>query len=139
QEQATAAIRESDSKGRHTTTSRSLHCLPGGGLLLDNPGMRELQIVDSEDGIKAAFSDIDSLAKKCRFTNCRHTTEPGCAIIEEIKTGGLEQRRLDNYKKLLAEQLRNSESLAERRCNDRALGRFYKNALKSARRFKSRE
>jgi ribosome biogenesis GTPase len=139
QDQATAAIRESDSKGRHTTTARSLHQLPGGGLLLDNPGMRELQLIDSEEGIKATFSDIDGLAEKCRFKNCQHTSEPGCAVIEAIKTGRLEQRRLDNYHKLLAEQARNSESLADRRSNDRALGRFYKSALKSARKFKSRE
>ncbi|SEH04826.1 ribosome small subunit-dependent GTPase A [Candidatus Venteria ishoeyi] len=139
QEQTTAAIRENDSKGRHTTTSRSLHDLPGGGLLLDTPGMRELQIVDSEEGIKATFADIDILAKKCRFKNCQHTTEPGCAIIEEIKAGRLEQRRLDNYHTLLSEQTRNNESLAERRSNDRALGRFYKNTLKTVRKFKSRE
>ncbi len=139
QDQATAAIRESGSKGRHTTTSRSLHCLPGGGLLLDNPGMRELQIVDSEEGIKTTFSDIDSLAKKCRFKDCHHTTEPGCAVMEEIKAGRLEQRRLDNYHKLLSEQTRNSESLAERRNSDRALGRFYKTAKKTSKKFKSRE
>jgi ribosome biogenesis GTPase len=139
QDQATGAIRESDSKGRHTTTSRSLHRLPGGGLLLDNPGMRELQIVDSEEGIKATFSDIDLLAERCRFKDCQHTTEPGCAVVEAIEAGTLEQRRLDNYRKLVAEQARNSESLAERRSSDRALGRFYKTALKSSRRFKSRE
>ena len=139
QAQTTSAIRESDSKGRHTTTSRSLHCLPEGGLLLDNPGMRELQMIDSEEGIKTTFSDIDILAGKCRFKNCHHTTEPGCAVIEEIDAGKLEQRRLDNYHKLLSEQTRNNESLAERRYHDRALGRYYKNALKSSRKFKSRE
>jgi ribosome biogenesis GTPase len=139
QEQETGAIRESDSKGRHTTTSRSLHRLPGGGLLLDSPGMRELQIVDSEEGIRTTFSDIDKLSEKCRFKDCQHTTEPGCAVIEAIEAGSLEQRRLDNYHKLVSEQARNSESLAERRSNDRALGRFYKTALKSSRRFKSRE
>ena len=139
QDQATGAIRESDSKGRHTTTSRSLHSLPGGGLLLDNPGMRELQIVDSEDGINAAFEDIDNLAKRCRFNNCQHTTEPGCVVVAEIEAGRLEQRRLDNYHKLMSEQIRNSESLAERRSGDRALGRFYKSAKKSSMRFKSRD
>jgi ribosome biogenesis GTPase len=138
-DQQTGAIREHDSKGRHTTTSRSLHRLPGSGLLLDNPGMRELQIVDSEEGIKATFSDIDQLAEKCRFKDCQHTTEPGCAVIAAIDAGRLDQRRLDNYRKLVSEQARNSESLAERRSNDRALGRFYKTALKSSKRFKLRE
>jgi ribosome biogenesis GTPase len=139
QDQATGAIRESDGKGRHTTTSRSLHCLPGGGLLLDSPGMRELQIVDSEEGIKATFSDIAYLAERCRFKNCQHKTEPGCAVIQAVNEGKLEQRRLDNYHKLLSEQIRNNESLAERRGKERALGRFYNNALKSSRKFKSRE
>jgi ribosome biogenesis GTPase len=101
--------------------------------------MRELQIVDSEAGIKTTFSDIDNLAKKCRFNNCQHRTEPGCAVIQAIKAGRLEQRRLDNYQKLLTEQIRNNESLAQRRYNERALGRFYKNALKSSRKLKSRD
>jgi ribosome biogenesis GTPase len=139
QDQETGAIRESDSKGRHTTTSRSLHLLSGGGLLLDNPGMRELQIVDSEEGIKATFSDIDELAENCRFKDCQHISEPGCAVLEAVEAGRLEQRRLDNYHKLMSEQARNSESLAERRSSDRALGRFYKSALKSSRKFKSRD
>ncbi len=138
-DQATGSIRKSDSKGRHTTTSRSLHCLPGGGLLLDSPGMRELQIVDSEEGIKTTFSDIDTLARKCRFKDCQHIMEPGCAVVKEIAAGTFEQRRLDNYHKLLSEQTRNSESLAERRNSDKALGRFYKTAKKTSKQFKSRE
>ncbi|MEW8319269.1 MAG: ribosome small subunit-dependent GTPase A [Candidatus Thiodiazotropha sp.] len=138
-DQATGAIRESDGKGRHTTTSRSLHRLAGGGLLLDNPGMRELQIVDSEEGIKSTFPDIDALAQDCRFKDCRHISEPGCAVLREVEAGGLERRRLDNYHKLMSEQARNTESLAERRNSDRSLGRFYKQAKKSSQRFKSRE
>ena len=138
QEQITGAIRESDSKGRHTTTARSLHQLANGGLLLDNPGMRELQLVDSEQGIKSTFSDIDLLSEACRFKDCQHKSEPGCAVAAAVKTGRLDQRRLDNYQKLLAEQARNNVSLAERRSNDRALGRFYKSAQKSSKRFKSK-
>ncbi|MET0028943.1 MAG: ribosome small subunit-dependent GTPase A [Candidatus Thiodiazotropha sp.] len=138
-DQATSSIREADSKGRHTTTSRSLHLLPDGGLLIDNPGMRELQISDSETGLSATFADIEALARQCRFGDCRHGSEPGCAVIAAIEAGQLEQRRLDNYLKLQSEQARNSASLAERRSSDRALGRFYKQALKSSKRFKSRE
>ncbi len=138
-DQATAAIREADGKGRHTTTSRSLHLLPDGGLLIDNPGMRELQISDSETGLSATFADIEALAQQCRFGDCRHGSEPGCAVTAAIEAGQLEQRRLDNYLKLRSEQVRNSASLAERRFSDRALGRFYKQALKSSKRFKSRE
>lgn len=139
QEQSTAAIREQDSKGRHTTTSRSLHVLADGGLLLDSPGMRELQMVDNEAGIKATFSDIEALTSKCRFRDCQHQSEPGCAVIEALESGKLEQERFDNYHKLLAEQARNSASLAQRRQNDKAMGRFYKSVMKSSRKFKSRE
>lgn len=137
--QATAPIREKDSKGRHTTTSRSLHRLQGGGILLDTPGMRELQMVDCEEGIQSTFADIEQLARQCHFHDCQHLAEPGCAVRQAVETGELEQRRLDNYHKLLAEQARNSGSVAERREQDRALGRFYKQAKASAKRFKSRD
>lgn len=137
--QATAAIREQDSKGRHTTTSRSLHRLQGGGILLDTPGMRELQMVDCAEGIQATFADIEQLAGECRFHDCLHVNEPGCKVLQAVKDGRLEQRRLDNYHKLMAEQARNSESVAEKRQHDRDLGRFYKQAKESARRFKSRD
>ncbi len=137
--QVTSGIREADSKGRHTTTSRSLHLLQGGGLLLDTPGMRELQIVDSEAGIKTVFSEIEQLAKDCRFHDCQHQSEPGCAVVNAIRRGLLEQRLLDNYHKLLSEQARNNESLAERRQSDKNLGKFYKSAMKSAMKFKSRD
>ncbi len=138
-DQATAGIREADGKGRHTTTARSLHALPGGGLLLDTPGMRELQLVDSDEGIRATFPDIEALARGCRFHDCRHHAEPGCAVTQAVEEGELEARQLDNYRKLLSEQARNDASLAERRQSDKARGRFYKSAQKSARKFKSRE
>lgn len=138
-EQVTAPIREKDSKGRHTTTSRSLHRLQGGGILLDTPGMRELQMVDCEEGIHSTFIDIEQLAQQCRFHDCGHRAEPGCAVMLAVNEGRLEQRRLDNYHKLLAEQARNSGSVAEKRQQDRALGRFYKQAKASVQRFKSRD
>lgn len=137
--QATGAIREADAKGRHTTTARSLHQLRGGAILIDTPGMRELQMVDSEEGIQSTFADIEQLAEHCRFDDCQHKTEPGCAVARAIEAGKLEARRLENYHKLMAEQQRNRESVAERRNQDRALGRFYKHAKKTARQFKSRE
>ncbi|MDF5662855.1 ribosome small subunit-dependent GTPase A, partial [Vibrio parahaemolyticus] len=84
QEQATGHIREDDSKGRHTTTSRSIHLLPDGGILIDTPGMRELQLADCESGVSEAFSDIEALAQRCRFGNCKHQTEPGCAVQTAI-------------------------------------------------------
>ena len=137
--QLTAGIREADSKGRHTTTSRSLHLLPCGGVLIDTPGMRELQIFDAAEGISATFADIEALANTCRFHDCAHQGEPGCAVIKAIENGGLSARRLDNYKKLLREQAHAEETLAERRRNDKALGKFYKRSLKESKKLKSRD
>lgn len=77
---ATQGIREDDARGRHTTTRRELHCLPGGGLVLDTPGMREVQLTDAAAGLADLFDDLATLAARCRFSDCRHETEPGCAI-----------------------------------------------------------
>ena len=136
--QATSHIREDDSKGRHTTTSRSLIKLPDGGLILDTPGMRELQLADCKDGISSTFSDIETLAENCRFGDCQHQTEPGCAVRQAVESGALDARRLDNYLKLLKEEAFNSASLSERRASDRALGKFYKTTLGQANRLKGR-
>ena len=99
--QATGSVRD-DKKGRHTTTSRSLHLLPRGGLLLDSPGMRELQLAGG--GIAALYADVESLAGQCRFTDCGHGNEPGCAVREAVRRGELDQRRLRNYLKLRREE-----------------------------------
>ena len=100
---AVSEIREDDSKGRHTTTHRELSVLPSGGLLIDTPGMREFQLWDSSDGISASFTDIEELALACRFTDCRHQKEPGCAIQQAISTGALKEDRYKSYVKLLKE------------------------------------
>lgn len=126
QSQETGGIREDDSKGRHTTTSRSIHFLPSGGVLIDTPGMRELQLADSELGVSETFSDIESLAEQCRFSNCHHESEPGCAIQAALEAGDIDQRRLNNYFKLLREQARNGASLAELRSKNKALGKMYR-------------
>ncbi len=137
--QATAGIRQDDSKGRHTTTARSMHFLEAGGMLLDTPGMRELQLGECEHGLEEAFNDIIRLAESCRFKDCRHQEEPGCAVREAVRSGRLEQRRLDNYAKLLREQAINAESLAERRARDRGLGRYYRSVQKASTRWKRGE
>ncbi len=124
--QATGGIREDDSKGRHTTTGRSLHMTPSGAMLLDTPGMRELQLADSEQGIAGTFADIIELAQQCRFNDCSHQGEPGCAVQAAIDSGELDERRLLSYDKLNREQARNSASLAEKRSQDKALGKFYR-------------
>jgi ribosome biogenesis GTPase / thiamine phosphate phosphatase len=100
----TQAVRESDSRGRHTTTSRELLCLPGGAMVIDTPGLRELQLWDAADGIGAAFSDIDELAAGCRFRDCRHENEPGCAVHAAIETGELDEARLESRRKLEREE-----------------------------------
>jgi ribosome biogenesis GTPase / thiamine phosphate phosphatase len=100
---ATQPIREGDGEGRHTTTHRQLVLLPGGGLVLDTPGMRELQLWDSADGVSETFSDVEDLAAQCRFTDCAHKTEPGCAVQAAIADGTLPFARWDSYKKLQRE------------------------------------
>ena len=102
--QATGSVR-GDRKGRHTTSSRSLHLLPQGGLLLDSPGMRELQLAGG--GASALYADVETLAGRCRFTDCSHGSEPGCAVREAVRRGELDGRRLRNYLKLRREQVAN--------------------------------
>jgi len=97
-------VRESDSKGRHTTTARQLFALPGGALLMDTPGLREMQLWDADGGVAQIFSDVVELAAKCRFGNCQHGTEPGCAVQAALEAGTLDRARLENQKKLLREQ-----------------------------------
>jgi len=96
-------VRESDSRGRHTSSSRQLVLLPGGGLLIDTPGMRELQLWDS-GGWTETFADITALAESCRFRDCRHQGEPGCAVVTAVDAGSLPGGRLESYRKLAAEQ-----------------------------------
>ena len=134
----TQGIREDDSKGRHTTTSRQLHFLPQGGLFLDTPGMRELQIADCEEGIQHTFSDIAELAKGCRFTNCQHKGEPDCAVNAAIDDGDLELRRLQSYHKLMREQTLNTATLAQKRTSDKNQTKFYRNVQSDMRALKNR-
>jgi ribosome biogenesis GTPase len=128
--QATASIRDDDSKGRHTTTGRALYFTHAGGLILDCPGMRELQLTDCEEGVRAVFSDIELIAQQCKFKNCQHQSEPGCKVIEALEAGELDPRRLANYQKMLKEQARNSMTLAQSHQQDKAFGKLIKNSLK---------
>lgn len=99
----TQDIRESDGKGRHTTTSRNLYISRFGGLVIDTPGMRELSLSDHEQGIETQFSDVVDLMSRCRFSDCRHSTEPGCAVKSALETKALSQDRWESYLKLEAE------------------------------------
>jgi ribosome biogenesis GTPase len=98
--QLTGAIREGDAKGRHTTTGRSLHPMAGGGWVMDTPGMRSLQVSDSAYGIDMLFADITALALSCKFRDCTHAHEPGCAVRAAIGAGELDPRRLERWRKL---------------------------------------
>lgn len=118
--QSTRSIREDDSKGRHTTSSRSIHFIPNGGVLIDTPGMRELKITDCSDGIESTFDDIGRLAQECKFADCRHTSEVGCAVLQAVEDGLLEYRRLANYQKLKREEERNSMELHELRAKEKS-------------------
>jgi ribosome biogenesis GTPase len=100
---ATAAIREDDAHGRHTTTHRELVLLPGGALILDTPGMRELGLMDAVEGLDATFEDIEALARNCRFRDCRHGSEPGCAVREALAAGVLDEARWNGFRKLQRE------------------------------------
>jgi ribosome biogenesis GTPase len=99
----TGEIREGDGRGRHTTTARELHLLPGGGLLVDTPGMRELSLYDDSEGVDTAYADVALLAADCRFRDCQHRTEPGCAVAAAIDDGSLDPARYNAWRKLQAE------------------------------------
>jgi ribosome biogenesis GTPase len=124
--QEIGAVRESDAKGRHTTTSRTLHLIPAGGLLLDSPGLRELQLSDCEAGVSTLFEEIESVARNCRFNNCRHHGETGCAVEAAAERNELDPRRLANYLKLKEEQQSADETLVEKRRKDKSPGKRYK-------------
>jgi ribosome small subunit-dependent GTPase A len=123
----TREIRE-DGRGRHTTTARELHVLPGGGLLVDTPGMRELALYDDADGVETAYADVTELAASCRFRDCGHRGEPGCAVAAAIDDGRLDPARFTAWRKLQAEVHRqllrvDARARAEERARTRAFFR----------------
>lgn len=115
----TQTIREDDGRGRHTTTSRQLYLVPNGCLVLDTPGMRELQLSNASSGINDVFADILDLSTQCKFNNCQHKTEPGCAITKGVKDGDIDPARLERWRKLITEEASNTTSFAERKLKAR--------------------
>ncbi len=132
----TQNVRTDDDKGRHTTTARALHKLHWGGWLIDSPGMRELQIADCQDGIRDVFDDVLEIAGQCRFRDCNHQGDQGCALAAAIAAGTLEHRRVASFLKLRSEQQRNTESLADRRVKDRKMGKMYKRVIADKKKLK---
>jgi len=117
-------------EGRHTTVRRELILLDGGALVIDNPGMRELGILGAEEGLGGSFTDIGTLASSCRYRDCTHVNEPGCAVLEALESGEVSEGHYENFKKLRDESAFNEMSYAERRKKDRAFGRLIKSVKK---------
>jgi ribosome biogenesis GTPase len=137
--QKTAVVREDDGRGRHTTTHRELFRLPGGGLLIDNPGIREVQLWASEESLARTFDDIAGLAVACRYRDCSHETEPGCAVLAAAESGDLPPSRLEGFRKLQRElrylHLRQNESAQRiQRKKWRAIHREIRRSFKTRRR-----
>ncbi len=125
---ATQGIREDDARGRHTTTDRSLHRIPAGGWLIDTPGMRGLGVADVAYGIETTFSEITELADQCKFRDCMHASEPGCAVQAAIARGEVDPDRLTRYNKLKREDQYATETIAQARDRYRKLGKMYRSA-----------
>lgn len=123
-EAETQGIREDDAKGRHTTTARAMRPIVQGGWVIDTPGMRALRLTDSAEGIDAVFEEITQRASSCRFADCQHEQEPGCAVQAAIESGELDADRLRRWRKLQLEDLHNSQTVAEARQRDKQFGKM---------------
>lgn len=126
---ATEGIRAADAKGRHTTTNRLMVPVLDGGWLIDTPGMRELRLPDVASGIAAVFADIEDLAATCKFNDCAHGPEPGCAVQAALSAGTLDPRRLANWMKLRGEDRHRTETQVEARAQSRKFGKMMKKAI----------
>jgi ribosome biogenesis GTPase len=133
---ATGRVREGDSKGRHTTTSRELHLIPSGGVLIDSPGIRAVGLIADPDAVDDAFDDVVEIALGCRFTNCGHTNEPGCAVLDAIEAGDLPVERVDAWRTVQREA-----AAAARRATpheERRYGKQFARVTKDAQKRKGR-
>jgi ribosome biogenesis GTPase len=126
----TSQISRKTNKGRHTTDHRELFILENGGIIIDTPGMRELGITDNSEGIATTFQDITSLADRCKFPDCRHINEKGCAVIEALNKGLIDQDSYDNYLRMTKEQERFHTTIADKHRKDRIFGKILKNYYK---------
>jgi ribosome biogenesis GTPase / thiamine phosphate phosphatase len=127
----TDAISKSTSKGRHVTSHRELTILQSGGLLIDNPGLREVGIADTSGGLEATFDTIEKLADECRFKDCTHTTELGCRVLEAVESGEVDRTSYENYMRMEREKAYFTTTHAERRKRDKKFGKMYKYVMKT--------
>lgn len=133
--QRTQTVREDDDRGRHTTTSRQMFLLPSGATIIDTPGMRELQLWDADEGLDATFRDVELLAADCRFADCRHDDEPGCAVRAAMEQGALAPERLASFAKLqrelrYVESLRDEAAARSRKRHEKSISKAIKRLFK---------
>ena len=126
----TDAISKSTNKGRHVTSHRELIVLDNGGILVDNPGMREVGIADTANGLETTFDKIFSLSQNCKFKDCTHTNETGCSVLEAVEKGEIDKSSYENYLKMEREKTHFESSVAERRKKDKDFGKMVKNYKK---------
>ncbi|MFO7656271.1 MAG: ribosome small subunit-dependent GTPase A [Bacteroidales bacterium] len=128
----TDAISQSTSKGRHVTSHRELIVLENGGILIDNPGMREVGIVDNASGLESTFDRIISLSKNCKFNDCTHTTEKGCSVLKALEQGDIDKSSYENYLKMEREKSYFESTIAERRKKDKVFGKMVRTIKKTS-------
>jgi ribosome biogenesis GTPase len=132
----TAEISPHSNRGRHITTHRELFILKSGGLLIDNPGMREIGLLDSDAGIENVFSEILDISRNCKFSNCTHTHEPECALQAAIKSGELDEDKYSSFVKLKKENAYHNMTNLEKRKKDKKFGKFCKQVMKHRKKHK---
>jgi ribosome biogenesis GTPase / thiamine phosphate phosphatase len=126
----TGSISESTNKGRHITSHRELFILENGAIIIDTPGMKELGVIENEEGIRTTFEEIFNLSLKCKFPDCTHTVESGCAIIEALDNGTIDSNTLENFRRIQREQIHFQTTVAEKRKKDREFGKMAKEIMK---------
>jgi ribosome biogenesis GTPase len=126
----TGQISQSTNKGRHITEHRELFILEKGAIIIDNPGIRELGVTDDTEGIKTTYEEIFNLSLQCKFPDCKHINETGCAVIDALEKGIIDKSSLENFRRIRREQQLFQSTIAEKREKDRKLGRMYKNIMK---------
>lgn len=134
----TQPIREKDGRGKHTTTRRELIVLENGAIIIDNPGMRELGVISNESGLEDTFNEIDELADQCKYRDCTHTVEAGCAVLDAVERGEISKERYNNYIKIYKESLYNEMSYVEKRQKDKKFGKFFHSAMKDVKKMKGK-
>ena len=132
----TGEISQSTNKGRHISDHRELFVLENGGIIIDTPGMKELGMTDNEKGIESTFGDIIEISRKCKFPDCKHINETGCAVLEAMENGIIDKHSYDNYLKIQKEQERFQTTVAEKRKKDKIFGKMIKNYFKDINRNK---